>query len=678
MAVRYDDNSIDQLLGAERVRKRPEALLGSKGIDGARHGVYEIVGNASDEQLAGFGNKLDIALYEDGSVSVRDYGRGVPLGWNEKIKNWNYYLIYEELYAGGKYDDNQEYLRTVTDWANFKVTDVPYLFKVGLNGLGAAATQCTSEYCIVESYRDGVMRRMDYKKGEHCLDALIEEKTDQPNGTFVRWKPDATVFSDVNIGAKWLDKLCKSLSYVAGFDVTFNNVGVVKNYKGSNIEEEMRNSTGVSVLASNFTHEVDSVGDICICFANVALGKGGRGSEFFHNKVEVRGGVHAEAVSNAQFNFFSEVFKKRGLRVTTSDYSGKISFIVSALSNKVSYRGQTKDSLDDGYVYRCISEAIYNTFQTELAKGSKWLMDVIDEIESSIQNRLAVAEISKNLKNVGKASKKGKASEKFRTCEEYGKNPDKVEFWIMEGDSAGNSFKYARDQKYQCFLTIRGKSLNVFKAKLERLIANKEIRDIISILGCGVELGIDDFESFDISKLRVSKIIFCSDADVDGKHIRMLLFLIFYKLFPQLLVNGNVYIALTPLHVINLKNDTSVYCMTDEERNQKIEEIGMGNIKSIDRFKGLGEVNADQLWDTTVNPETRTLIPLKIDQNDTDIYDVLECFFGKSTDRRKKAILGNMLGSDYDEVMESIDEMIEYVNSLDLNNVEYEDVEVTV
>lgn len=674
----YDDNSISQLKGAERVRLRPEALLGSKGIDGARHGIYEIVGNATDEQLAGYGNKLDISLYEDGSVSVRDYGRGVPLGWNEKERNWNYYLIYEELYAGGKYGDNQEFLRSITDWGNFKVTDVPYLFKVGLNGLGAAATQCTSEYCIVESYRDGVMRRMDYKNGNHCLDSLIEEKTDKENGTFVKWKPDIRVFTDVNIGSKWIDKLCKSLAYVSGFDVSFDNKGTVKEYKGSSIEEEMQRSTGFCLMAHNFTHEVDNAGDVCVCFADVAIGIGGRGNEFFHNKVEVKGGVHTEAVNSAQYSFFDKIFKGMGMKVSSSDYSGKLSFIVSSLSNKVSYRGQTKDSLDDTYVFNCIAYAIYDILETEYAKGSQWLMDIVEEIQRNIENRMAVAELSKNLREVEKASKKGKASEKFRTCEAYGKNSEEVEFWIMEGDSAGNSFKYARDQRYQCFLTIRGKSLNVFKSTLDRLIANREIRDIISVLGCGVELGIDDFDSFDIRKLRVGKIIFASDADIDGLHIRMLLFLIFYKLFPELLVQGKVYVAQTPLHVINLKNDTSVYCMTDEERNAKIKEIGMGNIKSIDRFKGLGEVNANQLWDTTVNPETRTLIPIKIDRNDTDIYDVIECLFGKSTDRRKRTILGSMLGEDYDSVMGSIDEMVEYVNNLDLSRVEYEDVTVNV
>ena len=202
MSNNYDDNSIGQLKGAERIRFRPEALLGSKGIDGARHTIYEIVGNASDEQMSGYGTSLDIALYEDGSISVRDYGRGVPLGWNEKEQAWNYYLIYEELYAGGKYGDSQEVLRDIearNDWANFNIMDYSYLITVGLNGLGAAATQCTSEYCTVSSFRDGVKRTMKYRDGVHILEELLVEDTDESNGTFVHWKPDARVFTDVNI-----------------------------------------------------------------------------------------------------------------------------------------------------------------------------------------------------------------------------------------------------------------------------------------------------------------------------------------------------------------------------------------------------------------------------------------------------------------------------------------------
>lgn len=674
MAIKYDDNSISQLKGAERVRLRPEALLGSKGIDGARHTIYEIIGNASDEKLAGYGDSLDICLYEDGSISVRDYGRGVPLGWNEKEKNWNYYLIYEELYAGGKYESYQDVLHGITDWDNFKITDVPYLFKVGLNGLGAAATQCTSEYFTVISYRDGVSRRMDYKDGVHILDALVEEKTDEPNGTFIHWKPDKRVFSDVEIGSKWLDRLCKSLSYESGYNVTFDNKGSVKKYPASDIFEQVKEDTGFVVKGNKFHHVIDSEGDVCICYVDVAIGGAGRGSEFFHNKVEVKGGVHAEAVGSAVYNFLYELFKSEGRRMQSQDSSGKLSVIVSSLSNKVSYRGQTKDSLDDRYVFDCIFSCVQEVLDREYNMGSKWIMDLIEEVRQNIDNRVAIAELSKNLRDVEKASKQGKASEKFRSCESYGNDPENTEFWIMEGDSAGNSFKYARDARYQCFLTIRGKSLNVFKAPLEKLLANKEIRDIISAVGCGVDLGIEEYASFDISKLRVGKIIFCSDADIDGKHIRVLLFLIFLRLFPELLYRGYVYIAMTPLHVIVLKDDTPVYCFSDEERDEKLKQYGgMSGVKAVNRFKGLGEVNANQLWETTVNPETRNLFQIKIDRDDTDIYDVVECLFGKSTDRRKRVILSSMLGEDYDDLMGSVDEYIDYVNKMDASDLEYEE-----
>ena len=675
--ISYDDNSIEKLDGAMRVRFRPEALLGSKGIDGARHTIYEIVGNATDEKLAGYGEELDISLHEDGSVSVRDYGRGVPLGWNEKLNDWNYYLIYEELYAGGKYNDYQDLLKGITDWNSFKVTDVPYLFKIGLNGLGAAATQYTSEYCIVESYRDGTMRRMDYKNGAHILDELIEEKTDKPNGTYVHWKPDSKVFMDVDIGAKWLERFCKSLSFVSGFTVRFWNKGKMHEFPKSDIYKEMRESTGICIDSHNFTHTTDKTGDVCICFADIAIGKGGRSNEYYNNSIEVRGGVHADGVVSAAQNFIQGVMKSYSLKANASDMAGKFSFIVSTLSNKVSYRGQTKDSLDDYYIYQCIFEAIYKTLKTEYEKGSAWIMDIVESIKRNVENRMAVEELSKNIKDIEKASKKGKVSEKFRTCELYGVKPDQVEFWIMEGDSAGGSFGEARDPRYQCYLTIKGKSLNVYKATMDRLIANSEIKDIISALGCGVDLGIEGYESFNMSKLRVGKVIFGADADSDGKHIYILLLLIFLKLFPELLYEGRVYIAKTPLYAIRKLDDSFVYCMSEEERNAKIEELGgRGAIKEVKRFKGLGEVNADQLWETTVNPQTRHLLQIKIDRDDPDIYSVIECLFGKSVDQRRKVILDSMLGLGYDDIQSSIDDTVEYINGLGLSNVAYTDVDI--
>lgn len=674
----YDDNSIDRLDGAERIRFRPAAVLGSNGIDGAKHTVYEIVGNASDEQMSGFGDKLEIGYYEDGSISVRDYGRGVPLGWNEKKQAWNYYLIYEELYAGGKYGDSQEMLRKINDnneWDTFDIKNYPYLITVGLNGLGAAATQCTSEYCTVSSFRDGIKRTMKYAKGSHILDELLEEPTDEENGTFVHWKPDAEVFDDVNIGAKWIETLCKNLSYVADFDVIFNNNGTITEYKKSTIFEVMKHDVGYATFVSEFSHEVDKHSDVCICYSNVAIGPGGRGNEFFHNKVEIRGGVHSDAVNSAYFSFFEERGKERGIRIKNSDYSGKLSTIVSTLSNKISYRGQTKYSLDDMYVYKGIYRAIEKQLKLEWEKGTDWLVDIVDEVIQNAENRIAVAELSKNLKEVEKAVKSTKLSKKFISCKAYeSKKYSEVEFWIFEGDSAGNSGKNARDSRYQCILPIRGKSLNAFKATIEKILSNAEILAISKVTGCGIDIGVEGVQPFDIRKLKVGKIIIGADADIDGCHIRILLFLIFFKLFPELLYEGLVYIAETPRYVIELKNGENIFCLDDRELAEKRDSLGEASIREITRFKGLGELNSDELWNTTMNPETRSLIQIKIDKNDTDVYDALEAFFGKSTDRRKRAILGSMMGKDFDIVMDSIEDMLNEIEKLDFSGLEIEDV----
>lgn len=678
----YDDNSIARLEGEERVRKRPEALLGSKGIDGAKHTIVEIIGNATDERLSGFGDKLDVTLHEDNSISVRDYGRGVPLGWNEKAGDWNYYLIYEELYAGGKYGDDkkQDVLRKIDEanaWDGFHLLDFPGMVSIGLNGLGAAATQCSSSFCEVVSYRDGKASRMKYEGGKHVLDELEVTDTDEPNGTLVHWKPDDAIFTDTNIPSRWLRDLCKKVSYVSGFTVTYTHNDKSEVYEGKSLEQEMLDSVEYAVGSNNMVHMVDNEGDICVCEAEVILGSSGRGSEYFHNKVEVRGGVHSTSFNTAVAVFFDGLRGEYNIRFKETDYAGKISIISSTLSNKMSVRGQTKDYVDDQFIYICLYDCILNILKQEYAKGNPWLMKVVHDAVENAHNRIALAEMSKNLQSVERTIKRHKASEKFTSCEAYENGKvDEVECFIVEGDSAGGRVKTARNAYYQCLLAIRGKSLNVYKATIEKLVANKEIRDMIAMLGCGIDLGIDGYESFDIKKLKVGKIIFLADADIDGNHILMLLFLIFYKLFPVLLYEGKVYVAETPLYVINCKDNSSVFCMNEDELAEKRKEIGEENIYSVDRFKGLGETEADVLWDTTLNPETRVLRQIKLERNDMELTDVLEVLFGKSTARRKQAILGSMIDN-FDEVLdenENLFDMIDGMNledSLDIEEVEY-------
>lgn len=675
----YNDESIRLLRGAQRVRKRSEMYLGSHDLEGVKQTFNEIAGNSIDERLAGFGDKLDVCRYEDNSYSIRDYGRGVPLGWNNSEQSWNYINIYEELHGGAKFNEDacQEILQKIdanNAWDTFKFSDYPYMIAIGLNGVGAAATQATSEYATAISYRDGKASRMDYEKGEHSLDELIIEDYEGETGTFFKWKPDPEVFSNVDIPVKWLKDYCKMLSYIGEFNVTFNDCGEVTEYPQTTLLDVMKERAGVGVYGEKFLHTKDGKGRILICQCKAVMGSSGK-SEFYNNKMRVKGGVHESAIDAALGDYFSNISKERGIRIQSRDYTGKFSFIIETLANEVGNHGQTKDFIDDAYVYSCIRDCVYNLIQTEASKGTDWFYDIVEEVVQNAQNRIAVAEMAKSIREIEKSTgKRAKASPKFAPCEAYKDGRyEEVEWFVVEGDSAGEQGKVSRDAMYQCIQKIRGKSLNIYKAPIAKLIANAEIRDIIISLGCGIDLGIDEYETFDISKLKVSRIYFLTDADIDGLHIRMLLFVIFYKLFPELLYNGYVHIVEVPLYTVHMYDNTSVYAVSEEDLAKIKEERG-SEIMRVSRFKGLGEMDPEDLWETGFNPETRRTRQIKIDRDDTEVADVLEILFGKSTERRKRAILGGMMGENFDTAMGSIEELVDYICSLDMSNVDVEEV----
>lgn len=703
MGVNYDDSSIGQLIGADRIRTRPASMLGSSSLDGAKHGFTEIYGNSLDEHSAGFGKQLDIKYYKDASVSVRDYGRGVPLGWNnnEKIRNWNWHTIYNELYAGGKYETNQEALSKIKDWSNFDATQFSYLYSVGLNGLGAASTQYTSEYFVVKSYRDGKCTSRSFERGiplvngkpfdmftatQEEIESIPEEicDTDEPNGTFVHWKPDDSVFDGTDMGADWLFETCKDIAGVAGITLVFENEctgekvtiqggtlrDVVESHGGDSL---VRNEDGdfVTLTGNNFTHGTIKVEGkpyiyVCECEVVISFTKSEIPHACYHNLVRMKDGMQYEGIRDALFAFLQERGRVEGLKISNKDYMDFFQVVVSTKSNYASFRNQTKDAVDDVFIYTIVKETVLDKLRVEFGKRNAALLKVVNQILEETRTRITTEAYREVVKKSAKI-KKEKLPDKFASCDAYEqKRYSEVELWITEGDSAKGSVKDARSKAFQAVFAIRGKGLNVAKASIKKILENKEIRGIFRILGVGFDINVKGETLFDINDLKVGKIIIATDADEDGYQIRVLVFLIFYVLAPKLLTGGYVYIAESPRFGIDLTDGTRLYARNDAHRDQIKAEYG-SRVKRIERYKGLGEVDAEVLRETTVAPEHRTLIPVTVDFNNETERELIDALFGADKYGQRKAIISAVLGSN---VMDMIED-----NALLLDEIEDSDIE---
>lgn len=707
--VVYDDNSIDQLEGAERVRDRPEATLGSDNIAGARHTIIEIIGNALDEANSGYGNQLDIVYYEDKSVSVRDYGRGVPMGYNEKKKRFNWDLIYNEMYAGGKYGDSQKKLAEF-DWSqkiDLKtfVRQFNYLLSVGLNGLGGACTQYTSEFFEVKSYRDGKCFSMSFKGGYPILptvdengnllskrdayfSALKVEDSNEPRGTFVHWKPDIEVFSDVDFGADWLRTTVGDMLQITGLRLNFENrltgekevvdAGgltelVKQKFKGHILSSKDDDGNYKCIDVDTYTHGNTmhrNKNSIYVLFVQAKIVPVNKEytPQCYHNSVPTSGGSQHNGIMNAIASFFVNAIPD--MKLDYRDYAGKLGVVLSSFSNIVSYKGQTKDETDNSFIQDFCYKAVYDTLMLEYKKGNKLLIDAVAETRKDAETRIAIKEYEKQVRQVKKSAKQ-KPPTKFVSCKNYDrKNYAEVELWLTEGDSASTSCEGARDKLFQALLPVRGKLLNVLKAPMRKILDNNIIRNIFSVLGVVMDIG-DDL--FDINDLKVGKIIIATDADEDGYQIRVLLFLVFYKLAPKLIQEGKVYIAETPLYSAMLPTGKKVYIKTKRELQELEAEYGT---LTTTRFKGLGESNAEQLSETTMSPQTRTLTPLTLDFNDECSKQIIDTLFGVDEINQRKAILTSMLGGNVAELMEENLNMLKEIEDSDIDEgVEYIEVE---
>ena len=713
MATEYNDESYQSLNGAAQVRERPQVMLGSSGLQGARHGYVEMYGNSIDEGTAGFGDIIISTYHKDKSVSIRDYGRGVPLGWSETHKHWNWHNVYDRLYFGAKMTKYQEDLKKLTDedWKHFDSKKFPYIFAIGLNGLGATSTQYTSEFMDVKSYRHGICTSRSFRKGLPIVDGkpvnfygnvhytvdelkqMPEEKapTDEKDGTYVHWKPDGDVFEGYSdIGLEFIKECSKAISCTTGMSakVIDEETGEEFFYPSQTLSDLLKSEAPANLIGEfgykTFHHTVlqgrpyiengvKYENPIAVCEIETAIGIGNfktsqLGVKCFHNCVYMSNGVQYNAVRKAVDDFVKNLVasKDNTIKIRDTDYADLFSCYVSTRANISSTRGQTKDGIDDKYIYDYIYADTFQMLNTEYAKGSEAFDWVITSVIDSAVRRAERIEVETSMKQIQKTtSSKAKLPQKFVSCKRFmDKDPD-CELWITEGDSALGAVKHARDKDFQALYPIRGKGLNPIKASIKRVLANKEIQEIFTLLGCGIDLHQNGVVSstFDISKLRFNKIVFGTDADEDGYQIRVLLFLIFYRLARPLLTEGHVYIAETPRFMITLNDGTRLYAKNDAERDAYKKQYG-SKIVGIARFKGLGECPKEVLRETTVYGANRNLIQIKYDDSLEDNHHLIEALFGKDLGKERKAILANLLGvtanmledefADFDTLIEAV------------------------
>ena len=638
----YGNESISQLKGADRVRKRPGVIFGSDGLEGCEHAVFEILSNSIDEAREGFGNIITVTLYDDKSIEVEDFGRGCPVDWNPAEKRFNWELVYCELYAGGKYknDDGGD-----------------YEYSLGLNGLGACATQYASEYMDVTVWRDGNKYTLHFAKGKIKGKMLVEPSDRKKTGTTTRWKPDIEVFTDINIPESYfLDILRRQAVVNAGVTFRFRAQHGAKFettefcYKNG-IADYVAELAGESPLTQPYYIETERKGkdredkpeykvrmSAAFCFSNRT-----NAIEYYHNSSWLEHGGAPDAAAKTAFVYAIDAYikktnkyQKNESKITFPDIADCLILVTNCFSTRTSYENQTKKSITN----RFIREAMTDFFKEKLeiyfienkAEADRIADQVLINKRSREQAEKARVSIKKNLtKNLDLANR----VQKFVDCRS--RDADKREIYIVEGDSALGSVKLSRDAEYQGIMPVRGKILNCLKADYARIFKSEIITDLIKVLGCGVEVEKHgkELNNFSLENLRWNKVVICTDADVDGYQIRTLILTMLWRLVPTLIREGYVYIAESPLYEIQAKGKTW-FAYSDREKAEIVESIGNAKIV-INRSKGLGENDPDMMWLTTMNPETRRLIRVMPEDAD-ETARVFDLLLGDNLAGRKEHI----------------------------------------
>ncbi len=639
----YGNDSITMLKGPDKVRKRPGVIFGSDGLEGCEHSVFEIISNSIDEAKEGHGSTIEVIRYPDCSIEVKDYGRGCPVEWNTKEERYNWELVFCEMYAGGKYDKGE---------------NESYLYSLGLNGLGLCATQYSSEFMDVVIHRDGFEYKLYFQKGENVGGLFKEAKKYRSTGTSIKWRPDLEVFTDINIPKEFFcDSLKRQAVVNAGltFKLTYHSAeGTEKfEYKYENgIVDYVNELCGEKKLNDTAFYSGERTGrdrsdmpdyKVKISFA-FAFSNDVQRIEYYHNSSHLEHGGAPEKASKSAFvsaidSYLKQnsKYNKNESKITWNDVTDSLCLVTNCFSTVVSYENQTKKSITNKFIQEAMTDFIRHSLEVYFIENIPEADRICAQVLLNKRSRETAEKTRTNMKK--KLSTTMDATnrvKKFVDCRS--KDPEERELYIVEGDSAKGSVVLGRDAAFQAVMPIRGKILNCFKADFDKIFGSPIITDLLKVLGCGVEVKTKynkEFADFDMSALRWSKIIICTDADVDGYHIRTLVLTMLYILIPTLIEEGKVFIAESPLFEINYKNDT--YFAYDEKEKAdilaKLPEKGV----DIQRSKGLGENEPEMMSRTTMNPKTRRLIQV-MPEDAKETAEMLDLLLGDNLDGRKQYI----------------------------------------
>jgi len=607
----YTNESITQLKGADRVRLRPAVIFGSDGLEGCQHSLFEIISNSIDEAREGYGTKIEVTRHADHSVTVRDHGRGLPLDYNAVEKRFNWELIYCELYAGGKYDNNE---------------GENYQYSLGLNGLGACATQYSSEWFDVVSCRDGFRYEMHFEKGENVGGLKKEEAKNTRTGTTQTWRPDRDVFTDIAVPLSYFKDVLKRQAIAnAGLTFALTDEESGEHFKflyQNGIQDYIAELSGQTAFTPPvfFSHETRGRDredkpeyklkfELAFCFDNEV-----NQIEYYHNSSWLEyGGAPDKALRSAFTSAIDAYCKNAGLykkdekKLTFQDIEDSLVFVSNSFSSVASYENQTKKAINNKFIQDAMTDYLKKRLEVYFIENKTDAEKIANQTLVNKRSRETAEKTRVSLKKkLTGAIDLSNRVEKFVGCRT--KDIMRRELYIVEGDSALGSCKQGRDAEFQAIMPVRGKILNCLKADYNKIFANDIITDLVRVLGCGVEVKNKhnkDLNSFELDKLNWHKVIICTDADYDGFQIRVLILTMLYRLMPTLIRERKVYIAESPLYEITSAKKT-YFAYSEKEKNDIAAKL-TGKV-TIQRSKGLGENEPEMMWETTMNPATRKLI----------------------------------------------------------------------